>query len=450
MTGQTVQFDIQASLEAKDFARLKATLAAMEVHDLTDLTSSLAGEELAVAFRLLPLTTATEVFEDLPQEKQEDLLEDLSSEKFAAILNEMSPDDRTDFLEELPGELAQRLLSNLRGDELQIARSLLAYPEESVGRLMTPEYVSIRSDWSVDHVMRHIRKVAGSKETVSVIYVVDDRGRLVDEVRLADLVLADPENQVGELMDNQFGALEASDDRESSVEVFKKYDAVALPVVNSQGILVGIVTVDDVLDVAEEEYTEDFQKVTGMAPLAYSYFGTSHFGMIRKRLPWLGLLLVAETVTVMILLSYEQFLAALAMFMPLINATAGNTGNQVAGLMIRGFAVQEIELRDWWRVLLRELGRGLVMGICLGAIAWAIVTLFGRGMPTAFAATAAMVVAVTLANVLGSMLPFFFKRAGVDPAVTSGPFIACLMDVASIVIFFSTAVLVLSEFGPAP
>jgi len=447
MTGNVVQPEIHALIEDKRFAALKAALCDMEIHDLAELIATLEGEDLAVAFRLLPLERATEVFGDLPYERQEELCSCLSSEKFAAILNEMPPDERTDFLEELPGQLAQRLLSSLKGQELKVARQLLAYPEESVGRLMTPEYVAVRPDWTVEQVFRQIRRVAARKETVNVIYVVDENWRLLDDLRLEDLVLADPSDSVSDMMDAQYGFLRASDDREASVEIFKKYDAVALPVVNSQGVLVGIVTVDDALDVAEEEVTEDFQKVTGMVPLEYSYFGTGHLGMLRRRLPWLGLLLLAETVAVVVLLKYESFLAALAMFMPLINATAGNTGNQVAGLMVRGFAVQEINLGDWWRVLGRELGRGVAMGVALAALACGIVLYFKRDPSTSIAAAVAMVISVTLANLIGAMLPFFFKRAGVDPAVTSGPFIACLMDVSSIFIFFSTAVFVLGKLS---
>jgi len=444
---QKPQPDIQSLIEAKDFAALRSALVELEIHDLTELIGSLSGQELAVAFRLLPLDRATEVFGDLPQELQEELLETLSSEKFAAILNEMPPDERTDFLEELPAELTQRLLGRLHGDERKIARDLLAYPEDSIGRLMTPEYVAVHPEWTVREVFEHIRRVAEKKETVNVIYVVDDKSHLLDEIRLADLVLAEPETQVRDLMDRQYGFLEARDDRETAVELFQKYDAVALPVVNRQGALVGIVTVDDAMDVVQEENTEDFQKMAGVSPLSYSYFRTSYLGMLRKRLPWLVLLLMAETVAVMVLYRYEKFLVVLAMFMPLINATAGNTGSQVAGLMIRGFAVQEVELTDWWRVLVRELGRGLTIGLALALLACGIVMLFDRSPATAVAAGVAMLIAVTLANVLGSMLPFFFKRVGMDPAVTSGPFIACLMDVSSILIFFSVATSVLHRFN---
>lgn len=452
MLGGAIEPEIHELIEQKDFATLKSALSEMEVHDLTELVESLAGEDLAMAFRLLPLDRASEVFGDLPYEKQEELYSTLSSDKFAAIFGELPPDERTEFLEELPGQVVQHLLTTLSGHELQIARELMAYPEGSIGRLMTPEYVAVRPHMAVEDVFREIRRVAARKETFNVVYVVDDSWKLLDEISLEQLVLAEPQAHVRDLMDEQVGALHATDDRETAVESFKKYDALVLPVVNSRDVLVGIVTVDDVLEVAEEESTEDFLKMAAVSPLEQSYFGTSYFGMMKKRLPWLIMLLLAETIAVATLFRFEKWMVVLAMFMPLINATAGNTGNQVAGLMIRGLAVLEIELRDWWRVMIRELGHGMIMGVVLAMVSVGIVFAFAGhegGSPgeKAVAVALAMTIAVALANVLGAMLPFFFKRIGVDPAVTSGPFIACVMDVASIFLFFFVATMILTSVG---
>jgi len=445
MPGQAMKARAHELIEAKDFATLKASIRQMEVHDLTELLAELEEEDLAVVFRLLPQQDAAEIFGDLPIERQEELLETFSSEKVASILNDMPPDERTELLEELPGALTQGLLSSLRGDQLKIARSLLNYPEDSIGRRMTPEYVAVRPDWDIEKVLLHIRQVGADKETVNVIYVVDDRGKLLDELTLEQLVLADRDAAVRDLMDEQVAVLGAFDDQESAVDEFKKYEAVALPVADSQGVLVGIVTVDDVLDVAEEEDTEDFQKMAGMAALEYSYFGTGFSGMIRKRLPWLVLLLMAQMLTTVALTSFTAvpLFAALVIFMPLINSPAGNTGSQMAGLMIRGLAVQEMEMRDWWRVLFRETGRGLALGVILAVLGYGAVMLFGRGHGIGLAVALAIISAVTMANLLGSMLPFLFKRIGLDPAVTSAPFIASLMDVSAIMIYFSIAVAVL-------
>ncbi len=450
---------ISGHVEAKDFAALKALIGESEVHDLIELLAEMPEEDSAMVFRLLPQDQAADAFGDLPVERREDLLEHLSSEKVAAILNEMPPDERTELLEELPGRVAQRLLSTLRGDQLTIARSLLNYPADSIGRLMTPEYVAVEQDWPIDQVFEHIREVGPDKETFNVLYVVDENRQLVDEITLSQLVLADREKTVADLMDGQVAWLVAGEDQESAIDDFKKYEAVALPVVDRRGVLVGIVTVDDVMDVAEEEDTEDFQKMAGMAALEYSYFGTSFGAMLGKRLPWLVMLLLAQTLTTVALLSFNDMVmfAVLVMFVPLINSPAGNTGSQMAGLMIRGMAVEEIEADDWLRVLVRELFRGLAIGLVLAIIGFGASWLFtslvdspevGQAVGRiSLSVSLAIAIVVTLANLLGSMLPFFFKRVGLDPAVTSGPFIASLMDVSAILIYFSIAMTVLKLTG---
>ncbi|MDP7287223.1 MAG: magnesium transporter [Phycisphaerae bacterium] len=456
MSAAEIQPRIEQLIEVKDFTTLKSVIAQMEVHELTDLLTELEGAELAMVFRLLPSEDAADVFGDLPLELQEELLDTLSSERVADILNDMPPDERTELLEELPGQVAQRLLSSLRGEELQIARQLLNYPEESIGRLMTPEYLAVRPDWKISEVFAHIRKVGASKETINIVYVVDDKSKLIDEVSLEQLVMAEPEETVEDLMDGHVAYLKASEDQEEAIDEFKKYEAVALPVVNSQGILVGIVTHDDVLDVQEEEDTEDFQRVTGMDPLEYSYFGTNFLNMIRKRLPWLAMLLLVQTLATLTLVNFTvmPLFAVLVIFMPLINSPAGNTGSQMAGLMIRGLAVAEIELSDWRRVLKHELLRGLAMGVVLAVIgfgaAYVIAPMAEAGdekidIPhIALAVSMAITLAVTMANIIGSMLPFAFKRVGLDPAVTSGPFIASIMDVSAILVYFSIATAILN------
>ena len=452
MLPQASQPEIHEMIEAKNFAAIKAAIREMEVHDLTELLAELQGEDLALVFRLLPPAGAAEIFGDLPIERQEELLETLSSENVAAILNDMPPDERTELLEELPGELAQRLLISLRGDQLQVARRLLNYPDDSIGRLMTPEYVAIHPEWSIGRVFEHIREVGGTKETLNVLYVVDEHSKLLDEVPLEQLVLADPAAAVRDLMDEQVAALKAYDDQEAAVDEFKKYDAVALPVVSSQGVMVGIVTVDDAMDVQEEENTEDVQKMAAVGSIESSYFNTSYVRMLVKRLPWLALLFVAEILTVVALDAFggrmdHAMLAIMVGFVPLINSCAGNTGSQMAALMIRGFAVAEVTLSDWGRVLGRELVRGLSLGIVVGMLGFGTVLVFHKPPALAAGVMLALAAVMTLANVLGSMLPFFFKRVGVDPAVTSGPFIASIMDVSAILVYFTIAAAILHAVG---
>jgi len=287
---------------------------------------------------------------------------------------------------------------------------------------------------------------------------VDDHGHLLDELRLEQLVLAEPEQAVRSLMDEQVASLRAADDQESAVELFRKYEAVALPVVDNRNVLVGIVTVDDVIDVAEEEGTEDFQMMAGMAALESGYFSTGFWSMLGKRLPWLAMLLCAQTLTTVALLGFDKLplFAVLVVFVPLINSPAGNTGTQMAGLMIRGLAVAEVQMRDWLRVLTRELVNGVTLGASLGVLGFVAARVFSafvevpsgalhvNPLHVATSVALAITVAVTAANILGSMLPFFFKRVGLDPAVTSGPFIASLMDVTGIMTYFSIASTVLA------
>jgi len=453
MAEEALQQDVRDRIAAKDFAGLKAALGQMEVHDLADLLADLEDDDLAVAFRLLGRDRATEVFPLLEADQQERLVTTLPTERVEAILQEMPPDDRTELLEDLPDELAQRLLRGLRGSELTIAQELLAYPEDSVGRLMTPEYIAVGAEATVEEAFAHIRKVGRDKETLYVVYVVDEAGRLLDEVRLEDIVLAEPQDRVQDLLDEQVVSLQADDDQETAVELMKKYDAVALPVVDRVGKLVGIVTWDDVIDVAEAESTEDMQLMTAMEPLEHGYFATSTRGMLRKRLPWLALLLGGQLLTTVALTQFYALplFAVLALFMPLINSPAGNTGTQISAMILRSLAVAEMDVGDWWRVLLRELLRGLTLGAMLAVLGFAAAWAFAHLVDTqqhppgqiALAVAVALALMVTLANVIGAMLPFFFKRLGLDPAVTSGPFIASVMDVTGILVYFSTGMLLL-------
>lgn len=451
MLGEALQPEIHELLEAKDFATLKEALRELAEADVAELLAELDAADQAVAFRLLPRDMATEVFSLLPLDAQESLIHNLSDGSVVAIINEMPPDDRTVLLEELPGELAKRLLNALRGDELSVARALLNYPVDSVGRLMTPEYVSIRPEWTVEEVIDHIRRVAPQKETVNHVYTVDARGKLLDHISLSDIVLAPAGQRVADIAgDGGTPSLEATWDRETAVELFKKYDADTLPVVNTQGVLVGIVTVDDVLDVQEEESTEDFQMLAGVAALEDPYFQTGFVDMLRKRLPALVTLFLAEILTVLALNAFERHLGAeilvMFIFIPLINASAGNAGSQMAGLIIRGLAVQEMDVGDWLAVCWRELRLGATIGLTLALLAAGLGVVFmlqGRPSQLPFVLSLAMFVAVLVANLAGAMLPFALKRLKLDPAVTSAPLIASVMDVLSVMIYFGTTILAL-------
>jgi magnesium transporter len=454
MLGQLIRPDLEELIASRRFGELREFLLDLALPDLGEVLAETPPEERAVLFRLLPRSLAAEAFQYLPFDAQEELLKGLGDEQVAAVLNEMAPDDRTAFLEELPGEVTQRLLNLLSPAERAIARSLLGYPEESIGRLMTPDYLRIREDWTVARVLEHVRRYGRDSETLNVLYVVDEQGKLVDDVRMRELLLVDPDRRVSELMDHEFVALTATDDQEAAVAAFRRHDRTALPVVDSGGVLVGIVTVDDVLDVAEEEATEDIQKLGGVAALEEPYLAISLPTLIRKRAPWLVILFLGEMLTATAMGFFEHEIASavvLALFIPLIISSGGNSGSQAATLIIRALALGEVTLRDWWRVVRRELVAGLSLGLLLATIGFLRVVIgdrfndqFGEhALPLGLTVGAALFGVVLWGCLMGSLFPLLLKRVGLDPATSSAPFVATMVDVTGLIIYFSVAAVLL-------
>jgi magnesium transporter len=454
MIGNLVQPELEELIKNRAFGALREFLLDLSAPDLAELISPLPADECAVVFRLLPRPLAAQTFEHLPLEAQESLLRALGDEQVAAILNDISPDDRTAFLEELPSEVTIRLLGLLSPGERAVARSLLGYPEDSIGRLMTPDYIAIHEDWTARQVFDYVREHGRDSETLNVLYVVDEAGRLIDDLRMRELLLVPLERKVSELVDREFVALQAGDDQEVAVAIFRKHDRTALPVTDSAGVLVGIVTVDDVLDVAEEEATEDFQKLGATEALDEPYLAISLPRMIRKRAGWLVLLFLGEMLTATAMGFFQQELAqalVLTLFIPLIISSGGNSGSQAATLVIRALAVGEVTLAEWWRVMRRELFSGLALGSILGAIGFFRIAAWSRFSPIygPHALLVASTVALALVGVVlwgtlsGSTLPLVLKRLGFDPAVSSAPFVATLVDVTGLIIYFSVASLVL-------
>jgi magnesium transporter len=454
MLGQLVGPEIVEMITNRQFGELRATLEALPPDAVADILTDMSLEHVGVVFRVLPRDFAAAIFEYMPLPAQEALLHSLGQEQVAAVLNAMAPDDRTALLEELPGAVTQRLLTLLTPDERRIATQLLGYPEESVGRRMTPDYVAVRADWTVAQVLAHIRKVGRDKETLHHVYIVDERGRLLDDLRLREIVLADPATRLTDLMDRQFFALRADQDQEDAVREFQRLDRTALPVVDTTGLLVGIVTVDDVLDVAQEEATEDIQKMAAVETLDAPYLEVGFFTMVRKRALWLSVLFLGEMLTTTVMVRFENELKralVLALFIPLIISSGGNSGSQATSLIIRALAIGEVHLRDWWRVLCREVGAGLALGCVLGSIGLLRVLLwpwraevYGPHYAIIGVTVAASLIGVVLYGALaGSMLPIILRRVGLDPAVASAPFVATLVDVTGIIIYFSIAALLL-------
>jgi magnesium transporter len=381
-------------------------------------------------------------------------LQALGGEQVAQILNDIAPDDRTALLEELPASATQKLLNLLSPEQRKIAADLLGYPKGSIGRRMTPQYVAIKQNWTVTDVLAHLRKAGRGLETLNQLYVVDEKGRLVDSVRLRNLVVSELNTPITELLEQQSLALHATDDQETAVATFRKYDRTVLPVIDSKDVLVGALTVDDVLDVAEQEATEDIQKLGGMEALDAPYLKIGLLSMIRKRAGWLAVLFVGEMLTATAMGYFEDEIAkavVLALFVPLIISSGGNSGSQATSLIIRAMAVRDVSLKDWWRVIRREFIAGFALGCVLASIALARILLwphkekvYGPHYALVAATVACSLIGVVLfGSVAGSMLPFVLRRLGFDPAAASAPFVATLVDVTGLVIYFSIAYLIL-------
>jgi magnesium transporter len=448
-----LQPDLERIIRARDFSALRGKLENWEPADLASLIISLPVEDQVIVFRILPRGLAADVFEYLNLAAQELLLKTMAQNDVAALLNDMAPDDRTHLLDELPAAVTQ-MLSLLTPEERIIAISLLGYPEDSIGRLMTPDYVSVRQNWTVEQVLAHIRSHGQDSETLSTIYVVDEEGVLIDCLGIRNILLASPATRVSDLMDHRVVALKASDDQETAISIFRREDCTALPVTDSLGILIGIVTVDDVLDVAEAEATEDIQKIGGVEALDEPFLQIPLARLIRKRANWLVILFFGELLTATAMGFFEKEIeraVVLALFVPLIISSGGNSGSQASTLVIRAMALDEIRVRDWWRVMRREVLAGLALGSILGAIGFLRIALWSAFFNVygdhwfwvALTVGLALIGVVLWGTLAGSMLPFVMRRLGFDPATSSAPFVATLVDVTGLLIYFGIAVVLL-------
>jgi magnesium transporter len=397
---------------------------------------------------------AASVFKILDLSHQKQIIRQLNPYKTAELLNELSPDDRTDFLEELPSNVVRELIKLMNADERKVTLSLLGYPEDTIGRLMTPDYVYVYPSDTVAEVFATIRKHGKDSETINVIYVINEKGELLDDIRIRDFILSQPDKKVSELMDNRVTALNAYDDQEKASEVFKIENRVALPVVSNSNKLLGIVTIDDILWVAGEEFSEDMQKMGGTEALEQPYLEVPLVKLYQKRIIWLLILFTGETLTIAAMSNFQKTLEqvlVLSTFIPLIISSGGNSGSQAATLIIQAMALGEVRLSDWWRIARREIISGLLMGTTLGIIGFFIIFgghqffgLFGEHfIRIGFAIGTSIIGVVIWGTIMGSMLPLLLKRLGADPAASSTPFIATLVDVTGLLIYFGTAFLLL-------
>ena len=441
-------------LESGNETAARQFLDHQNISDVADLINEFPEQEGYIISHM-SIHRAASVFKILDLSAQKHIIRELPPFKTAELLNVLSPDDRTDFLEELPSNAVRELIKLLDPEERKTTLSLLGYPEDSIGRLMTPDYVYVYPQDTVEEVFAIIRKHGKDSETINVIYVINEKGELLDDIRIRDFILSQPHKKVAELMDKRVTSLNAYDDQEKASEIFKKENRVALPVVSQSNKLLGIVTIDDMLWVAEEEFSEDMQKMGGTEALEQPYLEIPLFKLFQKRIVWLIVLFLGEMLTATAMGYFQDEIAkavVLALFVPLIISSGGNSGSQASTLIIQAMAVGEIKIGDWWRVLRREILSGLLLGTALGLIGFLRVVLWSQIFPDVYGVhyiEIGFVVGISLIGVVlwgtlsGSMLPIVLKRLGADPAVSSAPFVATLVDVTGLVIYFFTAFLFL-------
>ena len=445
-------------IDEKSWKTVKQELANIEPVQIAGIIADLSKSDQIILFRLLSREQAKETFQHLSLEEQEGIIEALAAyvDKLTGLLNDLDPDDRTAFFEELPGTVSQRLIQMLSKEERKIAIQLLGYPKDSIGRLMTPEYVAIKPYFTVQQALEHIRIFGHDSETLNVIYIVDNQWRLIDDIRIKEIILASPQQAISEISDNRFISLNAFDDQEVAVKVFADHDRVALPVTGTDGTLLGIVTVDDVMDVQEKESTEDFQKFGGTEGLDLSYTKTPLMELVKKRAGWLTILFFGQMLTASAMSYFGAELEKailLTLFIPLVISSGGNSGSQAASLIIRSLALNELHPRNWWYVMRKEILSGLLLGSFLAVIGffrifvWQKAGIYDYGeywFWIGISVAVTLVLIVLWGTLSGSMIPFFLKKIGVDPATASAPFVATLVDVTGLVIYFSVAALFLS------
>lgn len=432
--------EIAELIAARRWTELRDVLEDWPAPEIADLLLDLRKPDRVLLFRALSRADAAEAFSHLDLEQQDSLLMELTDEETRGLLADLPPDDRTHLLEELPGQATQRLLNLLGAGDRKEATWLLGYPEDTVGRLMTPDYVAVRAGWTVEQALRHLRARGPRSETVNVIYVVDERWQLLDDIELRRLILAEPETLVSELMDESFTSIQAAAEREEAVNLIRRYDLLALPVVDSDGVLLGIVTVDDVMDVAEEEATEDFHRVGSVGPIRTSLRDAAVVFLYRRRIGWLMALVFVNIFSGAGLAAFEETIArtvSLVFFLPLLIGSGGNAGAQSATLMVRALATGDVRMADWVRLLGKELAVALLMGLTMAVGVAAISAVRAPEVMLVVALT--MTVSVVFGSLFGMSLPFVLTKLKLDPATASAPLITSVADIGGVLIYMSLA-----------
>ena len=446
----SMQQQFEEIIASEDKLAIQEFLNNQNISDVAELIYENTDFETQIVSHL-SIHRAAGVFKIMDVVVQKRIIKNLPAFKSAELLNELPPDDRVAFLEELPTSTVRELIKTLDPEERKITLELLGYPENSVGRLMTPDYVYVYEYNSVKEVLETIRRFGKNTETIDVIYVINEKGELIDDIRIKDIIMAAPETKVNEIIDGRYISLNVTEDQELAYEAFKMNNRVSLPVTDNQNILLGIVTIDDVLWVAHEEFSEDIQKIGGTEALDEPYLDISIIKLVKKRAGWLVLLFLGEMLTATAMQFFQKEIEAatvLALFIPLIMSSGGNSGSQASTLIIQAMALGELTITDWWRVMKRELISGLLLGVILGSIGflrillWQNLHIFDYGIYWQLVAITiffSLIGIVLWGSLMGSMLPIILKRLKLDPAASSAPFVATLVDVTGIVIYFSVA-----------
>ena len=435
-------------LRKKKWQELKEILTEMNEQDIAELFMELEERDLTLIYRLLPKELAAEVFVNMEPEYQELLIRAFSDTELREVLDELYVDDAVDLIEEMPATLVKRILKHTDPDTRKSINEILRYPEDSAGSLMTIEYVDLKRSMTVSDAFTRIRRTGVDKETIYTCYVTDSKRKLKGYVTVKDLLLADENAEIREIMEDNVISVTTHEDKEIVADLFQKYDLVVLPVVDNENRLIGIITVDDAIDVLQEEITEDMELMAGITPTDKPYLRMGVLENFKKRIPWLMLLMVSATFTEKIITHFEGALTAcvaLTAFIPMLTGTCGNCGNQSSSTIIRGLSLGEIEFRDTLKVVLKELAIALVCGITLAVVNFLKLMIFDDiGWQVALVVSVTMIAAVVFAKVVGSVLPVIAKKIGFDPAVMSSPFISTIVDAVTLIIYFAIASSVLN------
>ncbi|MFP4567599.1 MAG: magnesium transporter [Candidatus Woesearchaeota archaeon] len=433
-------------IENKQWKKVKDALVDWKVQDIAELMNEIDEPQIVLVFRTLQRNKSTDVFSYLEPEYQETLLKAFTKQETQHILSGLDSDDRITLFEELPGVITRKLFKLLTPEDLKETRYLLGYPEESVGRLITSNYVTVYKDMTIEEALDRIRQKGTDTETLNRVYVIDKNKKLLDSIKLRQIVIAKRDKKIQDLMTYNPISLSAYDDQEKAVDILKKYDVLAIPVVDSEGIIIGAVTADDIIDIAEEEITEDIQKIASVEPLKTSYKNVSIFTLYKKRIIWLSLLVFVSLISSGVIAFFEETLnaaIALAFFIPLLIGSGGNIGSQSATLMIRALATEDVKMNEWFKVFIKEILMGLLIGITLGILALTI-GIFRVGYEIGIIVGLSMMVIILFANIIGALLPFILSKLKIDPAVASSPLITTIVDAFGLIIYFIIAKLTLN------